>query len=95
MNYDTFLKFLQSVITMTDINDPESVANSSMLLSNLYRLILSSGMADGGVRQMAAVAAHHSEELLMQREEFAGAPGHFRTNKAKRDRLAMALYPHC
>ena len=49
MNRDTFLKFLQSLITMTDANDPASIASAKAIIINLNGMIRSSGMANGQV----------------------------------------------
>ena len=95
MNYDTFLKVLQSVITMTDAESPESVEEGKKVIRGIYQLILSSGMADIQTKHMAEAAARHFEGLIMCKDEFAGVPGQAHRNRIKRNRLAMTLYPHC
>ena len=95
MSYDTFLKVLQSIITMTDTNSPEAVKKSENIIKEIYMLILSSGMADILVTNMAADAVRLFNEIIMFKDDFAGVPGQIRRNKAKRDRLAMMIYPHC
>lgn len=95
MSYDTFLKVLQSIITMTDANSPESIKKSKEIVEGLYQLIASSGMADILVTNMAADAVRLFNEIIMFKDDFAGVPGQIRRNKAKRDRLAMMIYPHC
>ena len=95
MNRDTFLKFLQSLITMTDANDPASIASAKAIIIKLNGLIRSSGMANGQVMMMADNAEHIFENLIAYKEDFAGKPGDVRKNKAKRDRLEMTLFPHC
>lgn len=95
MNYDTFLKFLQSIITMVDENDPESVKNGKTILENLRVLIWSSGKANGQVMRMIGGAVENYENLIRFKDDFAGAPGDIMRNRAKRDRLAMAIYPRC
>lgn len=95
MNYDTFLKLLQSIITMTDAKDPASIACAKAVLVNLNGLIRSSGMADGAVMRIVYGAERNFDHLVLHKEEFAGKPGEIRQNKAKRDRLRMTLSPHC
>lgn len=95
MNRDTFLKFLQSLITMTDAEDPTSIASAKAILVNLSGLIRSSGMANGQVMRMVMNAESIFENLIVYKEDFAGKPGEVSKNKAKRDRLEMMLFPHC
>ena len=95
MNRDTFLKFLQSLITMTDANDPASIASAKAILVNLCGLIRSSGMANGQVMSMVTNAEQIFENLVLHKEDYAGKPGDVNKNKAKRNRLEMTLFPHC
>lgn len=95
MNRDTFLKFLQSLITMTDAKDPTSIASAKAILVNLDGLIRSSGMANGQVMRMVVNAERIFENLILHKDEFAGKPGEVSNNKVKRDRLEMTLFPHC
>lgn len=95
MNEDTFLKLLQSLITMTDAKDATSIACSKSILVNLDALLRSSGMANGIVMRMVMNAERIFEDLIIHKNDFAGKPGEIKSNKAKRDRLAMMLYPHC
>ena len=95
MNYDTFLKLLQSIITMVDENDPSSVKRGKTILENLRDLVWSSGKANGQVRRMIVGAIDNYENLIQLKDDFAGAPGEIMRNKAKREKLAMAIYPHC
>ena len=95
MNEDTFLKLLQSLITMTDANDATSIACSKSILVNLNALLRSSGMANAIVMRMVMSAERIFEDLIAHKNDFAGKPGERSKNKAKRDRLAMTLFPHC
>ena len=95
MNKDTFLKLLQSLITMTDPKDPASVASSKAILVNLEGLLKSSGMADGLVMRLVVTAERNFDDLVKHKKDFAGKPGDISANKAKRDRLEMTLFPHC
>ena len=95
MNRDTFLKLLQSLITMADADDPASIACAKAILKNLNELMRSSGMATGPVHRMAVRAEMLFEDLLQYKEDFAGKPGDVIRNKQKRERLEMTIFPHC
>ncbi len=95
MNSDTFLKLLQSLITVIDLDDPASFACGKAIIVNLSGLLRSSGKADHYVIRMVIVAERSFRYLVSHKAEFAGRPGEIKENSAKRHRLEMYLTPHC
>ena len=54
-----------------------------------------SGMANGDVLRAMRVGYVEFNYILEHKDEFAGKPGDYHGNQAKRQRLAMMVRPHC
>lgn len=95
MSLESFIRLYQELLTMVDPSNTLSVVCAENVLRLIYALARHSGKAnsitircmDSGVRQFS--------DLVRHRNEFAGKPGEFHANNAKRQRLRDVLYPHC
>ncbi len=95
MSFERFLELLQALVTMTNPNDEEQVLNAKNILRNLLELADRSHMADRITLDTMEQAYHKFTFLLRHREDFAGKPGDYMANQAKRQRLAMMVRPGC
>lgn len=95
MSEERFICFLQELITMTDPHSELSVASAKAILSNLRAMASSSGKCSTLVlRMMDRVQVNYSY-FCAHRDEFAGLPGEYEKNSARRNRLRQMLYPGC
>jgi len=95
MSLERYIELLQAIITMTDPENEEQMLNARNILKNLLELARSSGMA-GGPTMRAMTEGYHGFSMIMRhRENFAGKPGDYAGNQAKRHRLEMVIVPHC
>ena len=95
MSEDQFLKLLQSMITMAIPSEVSSRMHVKAALINLYALAYDSGKCNALTFRMMRQAIDFSDRLISMQNDFAGVPGDYEGNKAKRDRLRMKLMPHC
>ena len=95
MSFDRFIELLQQLITMTDPEVKERVWYAENILDNLLRLADESGMADLRTVSAMKLASANFTRFLRNKEDFAGRPGDYSGNQAKRRRLAMMLRPSC
>lgn len=96
MSFDQFIRFLQSLLTMVSKNNTEeSIKKGTEILHNLYNLALSSHTADMQTTLAIRVACGEFEYLAYNADQFAGVPGQYSQNQAKRQRLSMVVTPHC
>lgn len=95
MSEKQFIAFLQSLITMTDPASETSVYSGKAVLENLFGLASGSGKASSIVLRMISVSIGMFEHLVNSKDSFAGVPGDYSGNEAKRHNLCNALYPHC
>jgi len=95
MSLERYIELLQAIITMTNPENEEQMLNARNILKNLLELARSSGMA-GGPTMRAMTEGYHGFSMIMRhRENFAGKPGDYAGNQAKRHRLEMVIVPHC
>ena len=95
MSFDRFIELLQQLITMTDPDDFGEVLNAMNILKNLLELARSSELADALTIRAMHLGYAQFRGLLHSKDDFAGKPGDYSGNKAKRNRLAMLLKPGC
>lgn len=95
MSFDRFVELLQQLITMTDPNNFTEVLNAMNILKNLQELARRSGMADELTIRAMDLGYFNFRAFLRSKDDYAGKPGDTAGNKAKRNRLAMLLNPHC
>ena len=95
MSIEKFLEVLQALITMTNPENEDEVLNARNILKNLFELARSSGMAHTITIRYMRSGYEEFTALLRHREDFAGHPGDFAGNEAKRQRIKIMLNPHC
>ncbi len=95
MSEDMFLKLLQSLLTMVDPEDPLSVASFQNVLNSVLAMGEKAKAVDGETRMLMMRAAKYPEDIIYNRKDFAGKPGDYKGNQAKRNRLYQALMPSC
>jgi len=95
MSQDQFLKLLQSILTMTDAKQKVSAVYAGRMLENLFELALDSGKCDGLTLHMMENSIRLLDVLIKRKADYAGVPGDYAGNQAKRNRLGEALYPRC
>lgn len=95
MSLENFLMFLQQILTMTDPEDKASRALAKISLESVLAMAEKSGMSDPATLRTMRAALSAFGFLISNKEDFAGKKGAYIENKAKRQRLLMALTPHC
>ena len=95
MSVDRLICFLQELLTMLEPGNALSVASARAILDNLCGLLRSSGKCSSIVLRIADRFRENFVYYCHHREEFAGVPGEYQQNQAKRDRLRQTLYPGC
>ena len=95
MSAEQLIRFFQELLTMVDPDNELSVQSANAILSNLYGLLRSSGKCNTLVLRLMIRFRDNFGFYCRHREEFAGEPGDFERNSAKRDRLRETLYPSC
>ena len=95
MSLNSFLIYLQQLLTMTDSTNPYSVELAKSALRETSVLAKLSNMADGFTLRTMKNALDTFDQLVMNRDQFAGVPGEFQENEKKRRRLGMVLGPRC
>ncbi len=95
MSFERYIELLQMLITMTDPDDSNEVLCAMNILKNLLELARSSEKANAITIRAMAQGFNGFTRLLRSKDDFAGEPGDYTGNQAKRQRLAMILKPHC
>ncbi len=95
MSQEGFMLFLQEIITMTDKNNPYSIAYGKNLLKQLADFVILSEKVDSITYGMMMGAIRRFDFIMENKENFAGIPGDYQRNQAMRNRLAMMLRPGC
>ena len=95
MNKDGFLRFLQQLLTMVDEESDTSVMCARVALESVNALARESGKSDGVTLRMMDCAIGVFPRLVHYRKDFAGVPGDYSGNAAKRRHLAMMIMPGC
>ena len=95
MSLERYLELLQAIITMTNPENEEQMLNAKNILKNLLELADSSEMTDGPTMRAMTQGYDEFSMIMRHREDFAGRPGDFAGNTAKRHRLEMMVGPHC
>ena len=95
MSLERYIELLQAIITMTDPENEEQMLNAKNILKNLLELARSSGMTVGPTMRAMTEGYHGFSMIMRHRENFAGKPGDYAGNRAKRQRLEMVVGPHC
>ena len=95
MSLERYIELLQAIITMTDPKNEEQMLNAKNILKNLLELARSSGMAGGPTMRAMTEGYHEFSMIMRHKQDFAGKPGDYAGNQAKRQRLAMMVAPHC
>lgn len=95
MNENGFLMFLQQLLTMVEKTEPASVQCAKNALENVYALARQSGKSDSLTIRMMDSAIRLFDRLVWHKEDFAGQPGDYAGNEAKRHHLRMMLWPGC
>lgn len=95
MSLERYIELLQAIITMTDPENEEQMLNAKNILKNLLELAKSSGMTVGPTMRAMTQGYYEFSMIMHHREDFAGKPGDYAGNQAKRHRLEMVVGPHC
>ena len=95
MSLKSFLIYLQQLLTMVDSTNPYSVELAKSALRETFVLAKLSEMADGFTLRSMKNALDTFDQLVRNRDQFAGVPGEFQENEKKRRRLGMVLGPRC
>ena len=95
MSIESFIRLLQELLTMVDPNDDLSIMTAESTLRTLCILARRSGKASPITIRCMDAAIRNFRSIVQHRDEFAGVPGNYKANNAKRQRLRDALYPHC
>ena len=95
MSTESFIRFLQELLTMIDKNNKYSVAYAKNLLSGMAALAVTSDKVDAYTRRIMMRAEGRFEVLAEHADEFAGEPGSFYENGSRRKRLLEMLHPSC
>lgn len=95
MSEKNFLSYLQQLLSMVDPEDKYSIALAQMALDATVELARGSGKANPVTLRMMIAAKGMFRRLVAHRDDYAGVPGEYETNKQKRRRLAMMFQPGC
>lgn len=95
MSEKRFLETLQALLTMVDPDSETSVACVRATLINIRALAESSQKCNPMTLYAMDAAIVRLHYLIQCREDFAGRPGDYAGNVAKRHRLSDVLNPHC
>ncbi len=95
MSFDNFLSYLQQLLTMVDPLDLHSVALAKGALSKTIALARISRKTDAVTLRTMVMAEEQFEYLADHRMDFAGVPGEYDKNAARRRRLGLVLRPGC
>lgn len=95
MSLESFIRLYQELLTMIDPDDMLSVEFAKSILHMIFVLARRSGKADSVTLRCMDNGVHSFERIARHRDDFAGKPGDFAGNNAKRQRLTHMLRPGC
>lgn len=95
MSLQSFIIYLQELLTMVDPKDSQSITIAFRALTATEELARRSRKADGMTCRIMGRAIDHFEELVQTSADFAGVPGDTISNTQKRRRLLMTLRAGC
>lgn len=95
MSEKRFLETLQALLTMVDPDSETSIACVKATITNILALAKSSQKCNHMAVYMMEQALFMMDHLILSRDDFAGRPGDYAGNTAKRQRLGLVLRPHC
>ena len=95
VNKEGLLKLLQQLLTMVDKESHTSIRCAKNALENIYALARESGKSDAMTIRMMDRSIHLFERMVAYKEDFAGVPGDYNGNAAKRHHLEMMIRPGC
>lgn len=95
MSFEKYIELMQILITMTNPKNEDDVLYARNILRNLQDLARSSQKVDAVTFRTMVLGEQSFTSLLRRKDDFAGKPGDYAGNHAKRLRLAMLLRPTC
>ena len=95
MSLDSFLSYLQQLITMVDPEDPYSVDLAKDALDATVEITLKSQMASQVVQDVMKEARREFQFIVKHKDSYARVPGDLIMNGIKRRRLGTILRPGC
>ncbi len=95
MSLERFIELLQALITMTDPNNEFQMLNARNILKNLMELARDSEKADALAIRAMGRSFREFSDIMRHKDDFAGKPGDYSGNNAKRQRLKYMFLPHC
>ncbi len=95
MSFDSFIKYLQELLTMVDPYKVASVMQAKAALAATAALALNSDKTDPVTLRTMNAAMLRFDEFAKMRDEFAGVPGDYELNQKKRKRLGLMIRPSC
>ena len=95
MSLDRFIELLQALITMTDPNNEDQMFYARNILKNLMELARDSEKADALAIRAMERSFRKFSDIMRHKDDFAGKPGDYSGNNAKRQRLKYMFLPHC
>ncbi len=95
MSLDRFVELLQALITMTDPNNEFQILYARNVIKNLMELAGDSEKADALTLRAMGRSFYEFSSIMRHKDDFAGKPGDYAGNSAKRQRLKYMFLPHC
>ncbi len=95
MSLNSFLMYLQQLLTMMNPKDEYSIALAKTALNATVSLAAASGKADPKTLRIMSIAESDFRMLVRYAEDFAGIPGQYLQNEQKRKSMGAFLDPHC
>ena len=95
MSLNSFIAYLQQLLTMVNPKDKYSVALAKSALSSTIALAKASDKIDPLTARAMMAAENEFEYLVENAKDFAGKPGKFEENEKRRRRLQLTLIPSC
>ena len=95
MSLESYIRLYQELLTMVDPDNDMSVEYVINILQQILVLARQSNKIDGFTARCMHTGVHECAAIARHRDEFAGKPGDFHGNQAKRMRLQQMLGPHC
>lgn len=95
MSLDSFIRLYQELLTMVDPNNEMSVEYAVNVLRQIMILARQSHKVDPLTERCMFNGINEFPRIARHRDDFAGKPGDYAVNAAKRQRLRHMLVPHC
>ena len=95
MSLQSYIRLYQELLTMVDPNNPYSIEHALGILRQILFMAEQSKMANAETIEYMDAGIYQFEYLAKHHDNFAGKPGDFHGNEAKRQRLMHMLIPHC